>query len=230
MVSVRQLLAGLRATLVARGAILREGVGAVQLHGTRRAVTLSSGETLEGDVVFLATGSWLASVLPPGSWGTVPIDPVCGQALELRSQLPEGPTIHFVSARDGEGYYFLSHGAGRAWVGSTVEEVGHRWRTTFAGARQLLDAAGEIDPRVRARDARNHWAGLRPRAGRLGGPFLDRLPGREGVWIATGHYRSGILAGPVSAALLVRRVFEPGQLTAMENEVLAGFAIDSLNR
>lgn len=225
IVSPPALLAGLRTVLAARGAVLRDGVGAARLHASRRAITLAGGETIEADFVFIATGSWLASVLPPDAWGISPVDPVCGQAIELRSRLPEGPTVHFSSAHDGCAYYFLAHGSGRAWVGSTVEQVGHRCGTTPSAERQLLTAAAEVDTRVRARDVLRHWTGLRPKAMRLGGPFLDRLPGRDGVWIATGHYRSGILAGPVSASLLVRQVFEPDTLVPRERQVLEGFAV-----
>ena len=53
---------------------------------------------------------------------------------------------------------------------------------------------------------------------RPGGPFLGKLPGAEDVWVASGHYRSGILLGPLSARFLVHAIF--GDEDALRREGL----------
>ena len=49
----------------------------------------------------------------------------------------------------------------------------------------------------------DHRAGIRPKATRHGGPLLGMWPGRPQLWVATGHYRAGLLVGPATATMVV---------------------------
>ena len=89
---------------------------------------------------------------------------------------------------------------GRIVAGSTSEEAGFEKRVTPGGMRRIFDAAIELFPDLGAAEVVETWSGLRP-----GTP--DDLPilGQtdiEGLLIATGHYRNGILLAPVTAKLV----------------------------
>jgi glycine oxidase len=105
-------------------------------------------------------------------------------------------------------YYLVPQRFGQAWFGSTVEDAGfHDW-TTDAGYAELIDAAREIDPRISDASVIDIWSGLRPRALRLGGPYLGAWPGIENLWLACGHFKSGVLTGPPSASLLAEAMVD----------------------
>lgn len=224
-----------------RGVIVRDCVGEVKLRaGASPSVLLGDGGELHADRIVVAAGAWCDQLIPsiseqrpfesqgrsesesPGS--PCPVVPVRGQGMEFRCALPAGPTLHFRSRSSGRRHYIVAAGDGRAAIGSTSDTPGFDSRCTADAEEELLKATQEVLPEVRRQDIVRLWAGLRPQARRLGGPFLGRLPGLEDVWIATGHYRSGILAGPASAALLVRSILACGDLTAIEERVLSGLA------
>jgi glycine oxidase len=155
---------------------------------------------------------------------SVPVRPILGQALEVRSPWSEGPSLRFPSERLGRDYHVVARGGGAAWIGSTVEDAGFEARVTDAGIAELLEAATEVLSRPPGKgDVVRAWAGLRPKAMRPGGPFLGRIPGAENAWVAAGHYRSGMLLGPLSARLLVHAIH--GDQEALRRE---GFDPESL--
>ena len=85
-------------------------------------------------------------------------------------------------------------------AGSTVEDVGFDKRLTAGGIREILNAAIELAPSLAQAQVMETWAGLRP-----GTP--DNLPiigppDIDGLFIATGHYRNGILLAPITAKLV----------------------------
>jgi glycine/D-amino acid oxidase-like deaminating enzyme len=89
---------------------------------------------------------------------------------------------------------------GRIVAGSTIEEAGSEKRVTSAGIRRILDGATELVPDLAQAEVLEMWSGLRP-----GTP--DDLPiigwtEIDGLLIATGHYRNGILLAPVTARLI----------------------------
>ena len=96
--------------------------------------------------------------------------------------------------------YLVPRRDGRIVAGSTSEEVGFERRVTPAGMRKIFDAALELCPGLAGAEVLETWSGLRP-----GTP--DDLPilgptDIDGLLIATGHYRNGILLAPVTAKLI----------------------------
>jgi glycine/D-amino acid oxidase-like deaminating enzyme len=91
-------------------------------------------------------------------------------------------------------------------VGSTVENTGYAKCVTSGGVERILAAANEIAPELAHAEIIETWCGLRP-----GTP--DQLPilgptDVEGLTIATGHYRNGILLAPVTAKLIADWITE----------------------
>jgi len=82
-----------------------------------------------------------------------------------------------------------------------VEDVGFRAKTTSQGIASLRAMAGRMVPKLRQRETTSEWAGLRP--GTPDGlPIIGKLPGRDNVFVATGHYRNGILLAPITGKLM----------------------------
>lgn len=188
----------------------------VECDGRRvRGVATERGFVAAGAVVN-ACGAWAGRLqgLPPSC---IPaIEPVKGQMLALA--IPDG-FAH--GATWLSGCYFVPRDVGRLLVGATVESAGFDERTTAQGLHELLHAALEAAPSLSSFSVTETWAGLRP--GTPDGlPFLGETPIR-GLFLATGHYRNGILLAPITARLLADAVEEKG------DEALRPFSIGRLN-
>ena len=125
-----------------------------------------------------------------------PTRPVRGQIVALR---PDGSRIQRV-LRSQRGYLVPRRRGGQIVAGSTSEEAGFDKRVTAEGIRQILDGALELVPSLGSAEIAETWSGLRP-----GTP--DDLPilgpaHVDGLLIATGHYRNGILLAPITAKLM----------------------------
>jgi glycine oxidase len=98
------------------------------------------------------------------------------------------------------GAYIVPRDDGRLLVGATVEAAGYDQRVTANGTRSLLDAVHRCAPALDGFALIETWAGLRPGTPD-GRPVLGRTP-VEGLLLATGHYRNGILLAPVTAQIV----------------------------
>ncbi len=158
-----------------------------------KGVKLADGETLTCDVVVLAAGAWSRRIegLPPGS---VPVRPVKGQLLHLR-----GPSAYPLATSNVRGLdvYIVPRADGRVVVGATVEERGFDTTVTAGAVLELLRDAFELLPGVAELALTEAIAGLRPGTPD-NGPLIGPGP-LEGLVLATGHYRNGILLTPVTA-------------------------------
>jgi glycine oxidase len=157
-------------------------------------VVLAGGRFLAAGVVVLAAGCWSGALGGVAAEALPPVRPVKGQLLYLR-----GPVDQPLSQRNVRGLevYVVPRGDGRVVVGATVEEQGFDTRVTAGAVGDLLRAAQELLPDVAELELAETVVGLRP-----GSP--DNAPmlgpaGPEGLVVATGHYRNGILLTPVTA-------------------------------
>jgi len=203
-VEPRRLSAALLAALEAEGVDVRAGTEAKAplLRGERiEGVRTDRGEELRTGAVVLATGAW------SGTAGWLPeharpaVRPVKGQILELRSQEGQPPCERILAS---ERVYLVPREDGRLIVGATTEEQGFDATVTAGGVHELLREAYRLLPDVAEMELTEAMAGLRP-----GTP--DNLPlvgpgALDGLVLATGHYRNGILlaalAGEEIAGLL----------------------------
>ena len=192
----RALTQALLAACRRAGVRLVEGrVAELALEGERVAgVVLATGERLAAGVVVLAAGCWSGRVGGVAAEALPPVRPVKGQLLYLR-----GPAEAPLCSRNVRGLevYVVPRGDGRVVVGATVEEQGFDTRVTAGAVHDLLRAALELLPDVAELELAETVVGLRP-----GSP--DNAPmlgpaGPDGLVVATGHYRNGILLTPVTA-------------------------------
>lgn len=190
----RALARALVESLRLRGVSIREGVearGVDVRNGRARAVLLEDGESLPASAVLLAAGAWTGTL--EGLPFPVPVRPVRGQMMALRLDAPPSRRV-----LESEEVYLVPRDDGRILVGATEEEVGFRSETTAGGLADILDAALRLVPGLRSASVDRAWSGLRP--GSLDGlPILGRHPEVKDLYIATGHFRNGILLTPATA-------------------------------
>jgi glycine oxidase len=199
------------------GAVVREGSGVDRLltEGDRVVGVAIGGERVHAGEVVIANGAW-ASSWSEALRTPIPVRPVRGQMVALRT-IGTG-LRHVVSSFQG---YMITKADGATYVGTTVEEAGYDARPTAAGIAGLLSLAPRLVPRLGDATFTAAWAGLRPGTAD-GRPLIGRIPGWQGVMLATGHFRAGILLAPITgelvADLLVNRRprlpvddFDPGR-------------------
>jgi glycine oxidase len=180
------------AVLEAGGVILpNEPCVSIEKRAGRAVGVLSPYRRYDADAVLVAAGAW------SGLLHQIPIAPVKGEVIALApppgASLP-GPVVW------GEGVYCVPRphwgNGGRLLVGATVEEAGFDTGLTEAGRTRLRRAAESLMPGLAAWDLADHWAGLRPKSPD-GLPLLG--PVAEGLFVASGQYRNGILFTPAIA-------------------------------
>jgi len=177
-----------------RGVDISSGdeVMAVNLSDGRvSGVTTTKTSFLAPKVVNCA-GAWSGQIAPHA----FPTRPVKGQMLCLAS--PSRSLLKHV-IRSPE-VYLIPRSDGRILVGTTVEEAGFDKRTDVATIQRLHRAAIDMIPELRNAKILEDWAGLRP-----GTP--DSLPilgatATPGYYVATGHFRDGILLAPITAQIM----------------------------
>ena len=169
------------------------GVEAVWREGHRCAGVVAAGERIAAGNVVIAAGCFSAGI--EGTAAYAPVRPARGQIVALRS-----PRVQIERVIWSERVYLVPRNDGRILAGSTVEYVGFEKGLTAGGVRGILDAAIEVLPELHDATIVDTWSGLRP-------DTPDHLPilgptEIEGLTIATGHFRSGILLAPVTANLV----------------------------
>jgi glycine oxidase len=155
------------------------------------------GQTVDfrADAVVLCNGAWSGQTPWLPDEARPPVRPVKGETVELRPREGDGaPASRIVAS---ERVYLVPRPDGRLIVGATQEERGFDTVVTAGGVHELLREAYRVLPDVAEMEFAGTIAGLRP-----GTPDNRPLIGRgavEGLVLATGHFRNGILLAPLTA-------------------------------
>jgi glycine oxidase len=193
----RRLVAALLTAAERAGVtIRREPVVEMDIRDERvTAVRLQDGDRLTAGAVVLAAGCWSSTFrLPPAA--VPPVRPVKGQIVRLRSD-PGWLGRPVRGLAHGSSVYLVPRAGGEVVVGATVEELGFDTRVTAGAAYELLRAAVDVVPGVAELELVETTAGLRPGTPD-NAPVLGPTP-VDGLILATGHFRNGILLTPVTA-------------------------------
>jgi glycine/D-amino acid oxidase-like deaminating enzyme len=130
----------------------------------------------------------------------VDIRPVLGQALHLLTPNPVGnPDFSPVITCDD--VHIVPVGNQEFWVGATVEfsENGGEIQANSDMLEQVMARAIALCPALAEAEIIRKWSGLRPRPEGRPAPIIGTLPGNDRVFIASGHYRNGVLLAPATA-------------------------------
>lgn len=166
-------------------------------EGNRITGVRTSQETFSVDTVINCAGAWAATIDPTLAFH-LPVKPIRGQIVLLESQPPL--VRHVLHSAE---CYIVPRSDGRLLLGSTMDDVGYDKRVTAEAVAQLIQSAEKISPAVSRCTFRAAWAGLRPDTADHW-PILGQA--EEGLVIATGHFRNGILLAPITAKLISERL------------------------
>ena len=187
------------------GAVLRE-VEPVEgwiLQGRRVTGVKTAKGTVEGDAVVLASGAW-SGLLAEKNGLRLDSKPFRGQVVMFRTQPKALKHILFTGLQKAF-TYLVPRLDGHIYVGSTLEDAGFEKTTTPEGMEKLKSGAVRVLPSLSQQLIEDTWAGLRP--GSVDGwPYLGRVPGTEGLFVATGHFTHGILLSAVTGHLVSQLV------------------------
>ena len=170
-------------------------MGASMIQGRVTGVTSTAGhvtgidldgEMISGGSVVFASGPWIGDT---SDWlgFDIPIYPLKGQILRLRL---DGP-CHQIGFANGEGDYFVPKPSGLVFAGTTEENVGFDDTTTYEARLRILAFVDRYVSNVTEAQIVEQTACLRPMSFD-DIPLLGPVPGIEGVYVATGHGRSGM--------------------------------------
>lgn len=180
--------------------------GGAEIHETSEAIDFvleedrlrgvnAGGKTILADTIVACAGAWSGGLLDRIGH-RLPMEPVRGQIVRTRFERP--PLTHLVWGPLG---YFVPRLNGEVLIGTTVEQAGFASTPTLAGVAGLCEAARAMAPGLMSAPFDRVWAGLRPRLPD-GLPAIGRFANIRNLYVATGHYRSGILLGPLTGELI----------------------------
>ena len=188
----------------------QERVVAVESAGGRATGVRTESRRLLADRVVLSAGAWSAQILPSDE-AAARVTPVRGQALALE----HGAGSFVQRPVRSPGLWVVPHNDGRLSIGATIEEAGFDATPKAWAVAQLLEAAERLLPGLRELPFREAWAGLRPESPD-GLPMIGPSPSLQGMLLATGHYREGILLAPITAALLADLILRGERAPSLE--------------
>lgn len=167
--------------------------GFLRVPGRVTGVKTPRGDVYAGTTV-LAAGAWSPELVRSVGLD-LQVRPVKGQML-LAGGTPDF-CRHMIL--DGESY-LIPRADGRILVGSTLEDVGFDKSVTVNTLGDLAARGARLMPDLGKLPLVTSWAGLRPATpDRL--PYLGKGP-VDGLIVATGHYRNGILLAPITAEIV----------------------------
>jgi glycine oxidase len=165
-------------------------------RGGCTGVRTENGTTFAAQNVIVAAGAFsrlVGGIAPP-----LATRPIRGQMVALKFH--HKAIRHVIRCERG---YIVPRDSAlpqRLVTGSTLEDAGFDKQITAGGIEKILFTAQELVPQLSNAEIVESWSGLRP-------DTPDHLPllgpaGVDGLTIATGHYRNGILLTPITAKLV----------------------------
>jgi glycine oxidase len=172
--------------------------GVTSSAGQVTGVQLADGSNIAAGRVVLANGAWARQIdgLPE-----LPVRPVKGQILRLDPSGLPAPSLTIRAYVKGAEIYLVPREGGREVVlGATVEELGFDPRVTAGGVYELLRGARSVMPMTAEYALSETSVGWRPGTPD-NGPILGPCD-IDGLLLATGHFRNGVLLTPITAEII----------------------------
>lgn len=157
-----------------------------------------AGTEWEADLTVIATGARL-----PDPFAHL-VRPVRGEVIRVRVAPEDLPAHTLRGWVYGEPVYVVPRADGEVVIGATSEEHNTPARVSVEGVFRLLESARELLPSLDRAEFVEATARDRPGT-------RDNLPligpsGVEGVLLAAGHYRHGVLLAPLTAQLIADHI------------------------
>lgn len=202
------------------GVQLTTGVTVHSLQTSRTSlqrVVTNTGDFYPGTLI--VCGGWNTAQLTRDLNISLPITPAKGQLMatdpvpfSLQSSISGRQVLIQLSDR-------------RIVAGGTVEHVGENYEVNSELSRTIMQEAVRVVPSLNKIDFTQVWTGLRPCTPDER-PVVDRHPLFRNVFLAAGHYKTGILLAPVTGKVISELVLDGKtshdisdlQLTRFQNE------------
>lgn len=167
-------------------------------NGCVKGVVTNIGE-FSSENVIVASGAWSAFLLEKSgiNLDTYPVKGECFSVLTDRPLLEKTIFSH--------GCYLVPKVGGRIIVGATVKANTFDHKVSLEGISTLIEKATQLLPAIKGTEWEKTWAGIRPQTGD-GLPYFGEHPACKGLFIATGHFRNGILLSPITGVLIADMV------------------------
>jgi glycine oxidase len=178
------------------GITLVEQTPVTEVRSISAGVAVSTPQASYSAAHFInCCGAWAGDIAGPAA-----IQPRKGQmvAVQLQPHHRLGCVIRTPEL------YLVPRGDGRVIIGASVEQTGFDKSVQETTIQALLDEAAQLWPPIREAQIVERWAGLRP-GSPDGLPVIDAC-GEKNCWIATGHFRNGILLAPSTARVMRRLI------------------------
>ncbi|SDM47237.1 glycine oxidase [Methylobacterium phyllostachyos] len=177
-------------------------VSAIDWAGDRVTGLRVGEHRVQAGAVILASGAWSGEggLLPDTL--SLPVRPLKGQSLALRTTARTGTLARMVWT---EQVHMAPKSDGQLIIGATVEDCGFRPGVTAGGLYALLEGARRVLPGIEEMEVASVWSGYRPTSDD-DAPIIDTLA--PGLVAATGHHRNGYLLAPVTADAVAELVTE----------------------
>jgi glycine oxidase len=195
-VDPRALVAAALAAAKRLGVDVSSGEEVIRVDSSdgRVAGVVSRKASFLAPTVVNCAGAWSGQIVPYA----FPTRPVKGQMLCLVSP-SRGFLQHVIRSPE---VYLIPRSDGRIVVGTTVEEAGFDKRTEVDAIQRLHRGAIALVPELKNAKILEDWAGLRPGTPDAL-PILGATP-TPGYYVATGHFRDGILLAPITARVMTQ--------------------------
>jgi glycine oxidase len=185
---------------------------------TSRDSTVTGVQTAAGfwpaDVVVIAAGCW-SGLIQMQPLSPLPVTPVRGQMIAVKAGRQLFTRVIYSSRT-----YLVPRKNGLILLGSTIEKDGYEKKVTLDGLQQIISGSIVLSTSITHLPVVDCWAGLRPcTEGEL--PLLGAT-GIRSLYVATGHYRNGLLLAPITAELMTQLI-----TTGHTPEMLTNFTLNS---
>lgn len=190
-------LKALIAACHARGVVMTSGaaVTGFERQGSRIAAAQTALGAFCADKFVVCGGAWSQSILAAVGW-PLEIEPVRGQIVLLENLRKPLQHIVEVGVR-----YLVPRADGKILVGSTEEWTGFDKGNTAESVAELIRFATDLVPVLKSARVDRFWSGLRPHAKR-GSPYMGQVPEIDNLFVAAGHFRSGLMLSPITGLLM----------------------------
>jgi glycine oxidase len=191
------------------GAVIRENVAVHSLRLTGNKITgvVTDEGPLDCDRVVVAAAIHGNQLLAHTGLN-INVFPVKGECFSVTTPAPLLTSTVFA-----DGCYLVPKRRGRLVIGATMIEGAYDRSVSIEGLSQLMSRACALVPAIASARWETAWAGLRPQT--IDGlPYLGDTEQFEGLFIASGHYRNGVLLSPVTGELMAELI--TGNRHAME--------------
>ncbi len=171
----------------------------VEIHGHMAVAEMRASDNGVEVVAQTNTFSCASAVDCRGAWSGAPVRPRKGQMLYVD---PQALLLQHV-LRTPE-VYLVPRSSGKILIGATVEDVGFDKSVNPLVIHQLISAAAKYLPALASAPIIQSWAGLRP--GTPDGLPIIGQTNTPRLFVATGHFRNGILLAPITAQIMANLV------------------------